>query len=217
MKAVQNQDLTNPQCETGSRGWCLLEVIHSELSSSLYQLLLAGEMHFPTVGHDDVHLMVWEKVSINRGTRGALTCGAVRLCCEQFLRSLKSFQPRTWLPSRIPLQEKSEDIYLHFINATEGVCIVEGFISEANCFWHLSQIWGWIQRFFNLLKSSTRDTGAFQYAGSLLKCSPWAWHYCAFSKSSSSEIISVFWRSSCCKVCGVFGICPKFGCVILKV
>lgn len=62
MKAVQNQYLINPQCETGSCGWCLLEVIHSELSSSLYQLLLALEKHFPAVGHDDVHLMVWEKV-----------------------------------------------------------------------------------------------------------------------------------------------------------
>lgn len=59
VKAVQKQYLANLQCGTLAHlDDVFLEVIHSELSSSLYQLLLALDMHFLAVGHDDVHLMV---------------------------------------------------------------------------------------------------------------------------------------------------------------
>lgn len=84
------------------------------------------------------------KKYLGRGTRGVLTCVAVRLCCEEFLRSLKSFSAQNLTTKYNSTAWVTWKHLFTLHNATEDVCIVEGFVSEANYFWHLSQIWGWI-------------------------------------------------------------------------
>lgn len=146
---------------------------------------------------------------LGRGTCGALKRVGVRLCYK-FSRDLELFIPESDYLVELHCMSNVKTFIHPSLMTLKMFVLCRGFsvkhtTFELNLGLHLG--------IFNLLRSFMKDTGAFQYAGSLLKCSPWAWHYCAFLNWSSNSVVCVCWRSSCCKVCGVLGICSKL-CVV---